>query len=232
MKEEIYTIGVVIADSDEYTHIPKQLGNDAKSKNIFGLTAHTALLECKSGKVRVITICSGIGKVNAAVATVLIANECDIIINTGLSGGFKGVNKYDLVIGTKFVEHDFDLTAIGYKLGQKPMQDGIIMSDETLNCDIVKKYPTVKTGVFVTGDSFISSGEKHDILEEVFDPIACDMESAAVAAVANRFGKRFVSIRMISDGADDIAATSYVDTLNGDRSNGWCRLTFDWIKSL
>ena len=84
----------------------------------------------------------------------------------------------------------------------------------------------------VSGSVFISSKEKHDFLKENFNPIACDMESAAVGYVANRFDIPFVSIRMVSDGADDDSAATYTDTLGCDVADCWVKLTFDWIKSL
>lgn len=232
MENELFTVGIVIADKDEYVHIDKYIGKDATSFELQGLIGHTADIEANGHKIRVRTVCSGIGKVNAAIAATLLADGCDLLINAGLSGGFGDAKKYDVVLGTEFFEHDFDLTAIGYKLSQKPGASEPLISAHELNEDILKKFPFVKKGVFVTGDSFISSKEKHDFLKESFDPIACDMESAAVALVAQRFDIPFVSVRMVSDGADDDSAATYTDTLGCDVADRWVKLTFDWIKSL
>lgn len=232
MEEKILRVGLVIADKDEYVHIENALGGKAKSRSIHGLKGHIAIIDGEHCAVELKSICCGIGKVNAAVGTALLAEECDILINAGLSGGFGNVGKYDIVVGTEFVEHDFDLTGIGYKLSQKPGQTGRLKADETLNDSIKERYPKVKFGVFATGDSFVNSGAKHDLIEKEFRPIACDMESAACAYTANLFGVPFVSIRMISDGADDNSADTYSDTLKCDRADGWFRLTLDWIRSL
>lgn len=232
MEEQLYTVGIVIADKDEYVHVMKELGTDAVTCGICGLIGHTAVLHANGHDIRVRTVCSGIGKVNAAVAATLLADGCDLLINAGLSGGFDGTKKYDIVVGTSFAEHDFDLTAIGYKLSQKPGQTRQIVSARELNNDIIKKYPFVKQGAFVTGDSFVSSKEKHDFLTETFNPIACDMESAAVGRVAEVYDIPFVSVRMVSDGADDSSAEAYTDTLGCDAADRWAKVVFDWIRSL
>ena len=229
---DLKKLGLVIADSDEYVHIEKALGECLAPCDVCGLMGHKAVLLTKNGEVELRIICSGIGKVNAAIAATLIVNECDVIVNAGLSGGFGDVKKYDLVVGTLFYEHDFDLTAIGYKPSQKPGQTEILSADNALVDDIVAKFPFVKAGAFVTGDSFICDKNKHDALSQLFNPVACDMESAAVAEVAKRFNKPFVSIRMVSDGADDNSAETYTDTLHCNRADGWFNLLIDWIKSL
>lgn len=232
MENELFTVGIVIADKDEYVHIDKFIGKDASAFEIQGIFGHTADIKANGHDIRVRTVCSGIGKVNAAVAATLLADGCDLLISAGLSGGFGDAKKHDIVLGTKFYEHDFDLTAIGYKPAQKPGDNEPIEAARELNDDILKKFPFVKSGVFVTGDSFVSSKEKHDFLKDAFNPVACDMESAAVGYVAQRFDIPFVSVRMVSDGADDDSAATYTDTLGCDVADRWVKLTFDWIRSL
>lgn len=229
---DIRRIGIIIADSDEYVHIESALKEWLVPDCVNGLKGHTATVPTKGGSVKIYTVCSGIGKVNAAIAASLIADRCDVIVNAGLSGGFQNAKKYDLVVGTEFYEHDFDLTAIGYKPSQKPGQTAVLTSNDELVNDLISKFPFVKKGVFVTGDSFICDKERHDALSELFNPIACDMESAAVAEVAHRFAKPYLSLRMVSDGADEDSADTYTDTLHCDRADGWFNLLIDWIKSL
>ncbi len=232
MEEQLYTVGIVIADKDEYVHVMKELGTDAVACDICGLIGHTAVLHANGHDIRVRTVCSGIGKVNAAVAATLLADGCDLLINAGLSGGFNGTKKYDIVLGTSFVEHDFDLTAIGYKLAEKPGQTEKLVSAKELNDDLCRKYPFIKQGVFITGDTFVSSKEQHDFLSKTFDPIACDMESAAVGRVAEIFDIPYVSVRMVSDGADDDSAETYTDTLGCDTADRWAKAVFGWLRSL
>lgn len=232
MAEQLFTVGIVIADKDEYVHVIKELGDDAAACDVMGLIGHTSVLRANGHDIRVRTVCSGIGKVFSAVAATLLAEGCDLLINAGLSGGFGEAGRYDIVLGTSFIEHDFDLTPIGYKKAQKPGSNKPVVSARELNDDIIKKFPFVKQGVFVTGDCFVSSKEQHDFLATEFDPIACDMESASVGYVAQVYDIPYVSIRMISDGANEGEAESYTDTLNCDVADRWAKITFDWIRSL
>lgn len=232
MENQYFTVGLVIADKDEYVHLEKFLEPDAAAVSIQGLVGHTFTVKGKTQNIRVRTICTGIGKVNATVGATLLAEGSDMLLSAGLSGGFDETSKNDIVLGTRFYEHDFDLTTIGYELSQKSHNDKPIVSACELNSDIVKKFPFVKQGVFVTGDCFISSKEKHDFLKKTFNPIACDMESAAVGYVASVFDLPFVSLRMVSDGANDDSAKAYADTLGCDTADLWLKIVFDWIKSL
>ncbi len=232
MKNNTLNVGLVIADIDEYRHLDKYMGADAKIENVASLLGHTFTVVGEKTNITVQAVCSGIGKVNAASASALLADKCDLLINAGLSGSFGTAKKYELVLGTNFIEHDFDLTPIGYEKSVKPGGEGILLADNGYNADILAKFPFVKSGPFVTGDMFVCTKELHDELENRFSPVACDMESAAVAHSAKLFGKPFVSIRMISDGADDDSADTYTNTLNCDKSDGWAAFVFDWLKTL
>lgn len=232
MSKKTIVVGLIIADKDEYIHIENAFSNQLKCLDFYGLKAHEIIIEGQYSNIVLKSVCCGIGKVNAAVATSLLAKDCDILINAGLSGGFGDAKKYDIVVGTEFVEHDFDLTGIGYKLSQKPGQNLLLKSDEHLNMSIKELFPFVKFGLFATGDSFVSTADKHEFLSKEFSPIACDMESAAFAWAATLCSVPFVSIRMVSDGADDNSPDSYSDTLKCEKSDGWFIVTLNWIKSL
>ena len=88
MENELFTVGIVIADKDEYVHIVKFIGKVASAFEIKGIFGHTADIKANGHDIRVRTVCSGIGKVNAAVAATLLADGCDMLISAGLSGGF------------------------------------------------------------------------------------------------------------------------------------------------
>jgi adenosylhomocysteine nucleosidase len=64
-------------------------------------------------------------------------------------------------------------------------------------------------GRIVSGEAFISSNEvKNDILAK-FSPYAVDMESSAIGHCAFLNKTPFVSVRCISDNADDDGAMSF-----------------------
>ena len=102
--KEIFKVGLVIADIDEYVHIEEMFSDRLERRNIASLYGHIFNIETATKTIEVHSVCSGIGKVNAASAGALLAKDCDLIISAGLSGGFSDAGKLDLVVGTKFIE--------------------------------------------------------------------------------------------------------------------------------
>ena len=119
-------IGIIVADDGELAPFVEKLEN-ADNIGYFGRSCYTF----EVGGNTVILTHSGIGKVNAAAAAMFLHfNGCDTIFNYGYSGGISGVSKGSIVIADKFLEHDFDLVCLGYKLCQKPGQEYIYSADE------------------------------------------------------------------------------------------------------
>lgn len=198
-------IGVVAADDGEYKPF-----YEAVSGAVSADTPFKGAFRFSCGKSEVLALLCGIGKVNAAAGTMyLIDSGCDCILNFGLSGGLKGVGPGDFIAPDSFLEHDFDLTPLGYKPCEKPGQAYIYYADKQLT-DIFCNTGFVKqTGTAVCGDRFISDKESRNYLINTFSATSCDMETAAIASVCHMSNIPFASLRRISDGADDNAADSY-----------------------
>lgn len=201
-------IGLVIADDAEFApvlQISDELGGEKFTRH-----GREYCRFFKNG-VEFVAIWCKVGKVNAAAMTAaLICEEKpECIINFGLSGAVSGVFKNELVLGTKFIEHDFDLTPLGYELGQKPQEKYIFESDPELNNAILNADDSICKGVCVTGDIFITTKEKRDTVVSKFGANCCDMETAAIASVCYDFKLPFASLRYMSDDADDAAITTY-----------------------
>lgn len=202
-------IGLVIADDAEFAPILEK--SRAYSGKEFNLCGDKALsFETFKGNKIVAVLC-GTGKVNAAgaTATLICKEKPDCIINFGLSGAIKDVYKNDIVIGTHFVEHDFDLTPLGYELGVKPQPKYIYEPDKDLFDRFVAKFSFLKPANCVTGDMFVGTKERKDYIIEKFGGGCCDMESAAIASVCYKMEVPFLSFRKISDDADESAKVSY-----------------------
>ena len=77
---------------------------------------------------------SGIGKVNAALAAqALLHHGVDAIIFTGVAGGVQpGLEPGALVFSTSAVQHDVDVTALGYEPGEIPGTGRFFAADEEL----------------------------------------------------------------------------------------------------
>ncbi len=200
-------IGIVIADSDEFLPLENKMDKlSGKEITVAGRKAYNF----KIGSADITAVLCGIGKVNAAVAaTVLADSGADILLNCGLSGGISGVKRGDICIPDRFLEHDFDLSGLGYKRCEKPSQEYIYTADKAL-VDILKKIiPSARIGTAVSGDCFVSDAELRLTLKNEFSATSCDMETAAIAYVAYSYGIRFASVRKISDDAGNDAADSY-----------------------
>ncbi len=207
--EEVKTIGVVIADDEEYAPLMEYVEKySGKEFSFYNRKGHE--FELEGGKIKVRFILSGIGKINAALAAhKLISDGADVILNAGLSGGISGISRGEIMVGKTFMEHDFDLRCFGYKLGEKPGQKSIYEASKKLNRIVMNKYKGIKCGPVVTGDSFVSDSVLRDILKNEFGAMSCDMETAAIAYICDESKIPFMSIRKISDDAGDDANSSY-----------------------
>lgn len=226
-------IAVIVADDAEYAPIEKYIVDlGAERHDMFTRLGHRYELCKEDKKIVVNTVLCGIGMVNAAAATMYyIAQGCEIVLSLGMSGGLSVVHRGDVVVGTKFIEHDFDLTGLGYKPAEKPLQDYIYDGDSFLAEAYQSAHPHVKSGVMVSGDSFVCANEDRNFMVNTWNSVACDMETAAEAYVCSLSGTRFLAVRKISDSACDDAINEYSETLNNDEF-AWSDEALNWIKTL
>jgi adenosylhomocysteine nucleosidase len=171
-----------------------------------------------NGKEVVVVRC-GIGKVNGAVCTQILADlyHVDAVINTGVAGSLRNeIDIADIVLSTDTQQHDVDATGFGYGLGVIPrMERSIFEADKQLIkvakavCAEVIPSIGVHTGRIVSGDQFISDSGKKDWLVKNFDGYCTEMEGAAIAQAAHLNKIPFLIIRAISDKADHSAEMSY-----------------------
>jgi len=221
-------IGIVIADDMEYAPFFKMCGTD---KSYFGRAGHTFSFEKGDKQIEVRSVYCGIGKVNAAAAAMHLIDEgYGILMNAGLSGGISGVARGELVIGSRFLEHDFDLTPLGIEKGVKPGQDYIYEADAAL-VEFFSAFLGVKSGTMVTGDCFVSDSLLKAELIEKYSASACDMETAAIASVCHIAGVPFFSVRRISDDADDSASSAYRE-MNENENFDLAELLLRGIKAM
>ncbi len=200
-------IAIIVADVDEYKPLALRIEKgEYEEYSFLGRKGH----KFNVGNATVYSLLCGIGMVNAAAAAAHFKTiGCDVILNYGLSGGISGIKRGELTVATQFVEHDFDLSGIGYKLCEKPNQEYVYNSDIRLNTLMDKFLNGVKKGTAVSGDSFICDQSLRDRLKENFNAMSCDMETAAIAYVCNFGNIPFLSLRRISDDAGDSATERY-----------------------
>ena len=171
-----------------------------------------------NGKEVVIVKC-GVGKVNAAVCTQILADKFDVeaVINTGVAGSLKNeINIGDIVVSSDAVQHDMDATGFGYAMGVIPRMPVSVFKADRKLIDAAKaacSEAVPEIGVFegrvVSGDQFITDKDTKKRLVETFEAYCTEMEGAAIAQAAYLNNIPFLVIRAISDKADDSASMDY-----------------------
>ncbi len=232
MQKEI-SIGIVIADEGEYELLNKLQGIALKEN--FGSFYKENEFSLTNGEKKIVvnTVFSKNGKVNAAAAAMyLVCNKhAQILFNFGYSGGVFGVSRGETVIGVSFLEHDFDLTCLGYKMCEKPGQSYIYKADKRLINAAENTKDIIRLCNFASGDRFVSDKNFKKFLSDEFHINCCDMESAAIAAVADICNIPFCSIRTVSDNADETAKDDYRE-LNIKAEDNMAEITLKTIKNL
>lgn len=208
----IKNVGIVFADGMEYSPFlafaKEKAGKEFKLR---GNDAVTFTIE-EDGRILEITgVKCGIGKVNAGSATAFLISDkkADFILNAGLSGAVHSLKREDMVAAETYVECDYDLSAIGYGLGVKPDgQNYILKSDEKL-LSYALESKGVKKARTGTGDIFLTDSVKKKLFYDTFGVEAFDMETAAIASVCDKCNIPVLSLRKISDDADDCSVEDY-----------------------
>lgn len=207
------TIGIIAAMAEELEILLKDLTLEEKVEKA-NMTFHKGTLYGKD----VVAVVCGIGKVNSAICTQILASEykIDKAINVGVAGGIgKEIYPGDIVVAENLVQHDMDTTAFGDKMGQIPRLDTFDFKCDKEMVDLAKKaceeIPELNSfiGRIASGDQFIANIEKIQWLEEEFGAISCEMEGASIAQVCYLNSIPFVVIRSISDNANNGAHMDY-----------------------
>ncbi|MBR1599576.1 MAG: 5'-methylthioadenosine/adenosylhomocysteine nucleosidase [Lachnospiraceae bacterium] len=207
-------LGIIGAMDEEVAKIKEQMDD-------VNVTAMAAM-DFYEGSIHgypVVVVRSGIGKVNAAMCTQILAvkYKADAIINTGIAGSLDArIDIGDIVLSTDTLEHDMDAVAFGYPVGQIPRMDTLsFTADDDLRklarevCQNVNPDISVFEGRVVSGDQFISDKDKKNWLVETFKGSCTEMEGAAIGHAAYLNNIPFLIIRAISDKADDSASVDY-----------------------
>jgi adenosylhomocysteine nucleosidase len=175
--------------------------------------------------VPLVAVEAGIGKVNAAMVTSLLADRfgCAGLVFAGVAGGLApSAQVGDVVIATSAIQHDYGAIVAdrlvryqpgafplpgtdqthGYRLHQT-LHDRLIALADTLSLPPVSQRggarPTIHLGAILTGDQFLNCPVTRDRLHGQTGALAVEMEGAAMAQVAERFGLPWAVIRIVSD---------------------------------
>jgi adenosylhomocysteine nucleosidase len=181
--------------------------------------ARMTFCEGKLNGMDVVIARCGIGKVSAALCVQAMVDLYGVthIMNTGVAGSLDArIDIADLVVATDAVEHDMDVTPLGYERGQVPGMDCLAYQADRRLAEGIKQAaakaaPDVRVyeGRVVSGDQFVASAQVKADLKAGFDGMCCEMEGASIAHACHVNGVPFAIVRAISDKADGSADMAY-----------------------
>ncbi|MCI3921497.1 5'-methylthioadenosine/adenosylhomocysteine nucleosidase [Paenibacillus sp. TRM 82003] len=209
------TIGLIGAMNEEVEHFLQRMEN-AKETVKAGIVFREGVWHGK----RVIVCKCGVGKVNAAVCTQILIDtfQVDAVLFTGVAGALHPeLSIGDIVVSTDCMQHDMDVTALGFAQGVIPYADDSVFPAEP---SLVEKalaageelYPGLtRTGRILSGDQFVANREKVAALHRELEGVCVEMEGSAVAQACHLNRIPFVILRSMSDKADGSAEVNFTE---------------------
>ena len=224
------SIAVVTAIPQEFELLAVWMGGDAAGR-------HHPMRGVIDGVSIAMTTC-GIGKVNAASAATQLIERFSprTLVFSGVAGGLDpSLGIGDVVIGAKAIQHDAGVLGpdglepyqAGHipffnptdRLGFEPSPSLLARCRDRLEGFSLEPFSDgrdtrIVFGTILTGDQYLASDAERERLRRRFGGHAVDMESAAVAQVADQRGLDHLVIRSLSDlaGADsDHEFTRFLD---------------------
>lgn len=176
---------------------------------------------------------SGIGKVNAGIGAYRLIKEfgCTDIISFGCAGGLSpDVEIGDVIVGDRYVYND---VWCGVPNERDQVQGlPLFFPSNYRRWNFLKDY---RHGLISTGDFFIEdSSVATIILQDLYpecNPLAVDMESAAIGQVCFSLGAGFTSVRVISDNPLT-GKCAYRDFWEKERKEVFKELKLKFLKEL
>ena len=203
-------IGIIVAMRKELDLLLPLL-QDSEESRMSGFEFYCG----KMGRHDVMLMQCGIGKVNAAMGTLMLVNNFtpNYVINTGVAGGADTkVNVMDVVAGARVAYHDVwcgPESVLGQVQGLPLYFEGAKRL-----IDLVPERDHIHKGLICSGDQFIDTIEAVNRIKGNFpDALAVDMESGAIAQVCHLNKVPFLALRVISDspGASHDNTKQYLD---------------------
>ncbi len=210
------TIGLIVAMDKEFEAIAKAwLSKTPTSRSEKVINGCRIIRLYPSEMDEVVLLRSGIGKVNAAMATMmLIEDGVNCIISSGVAGGADPtLTVGKVIVGTACLYHD---VYCGQDFSKGMVQgEGLLLyrtDDGLLELASVLPIENKVMGQIATGDQFVDTKQAMGrILDDFPDVKAVDMESCAIAHICQKNNIPFISFRMLSDVVLNPSTLSYKD---------------------
>jgi adenosylhomocysteine nucleosidase len=217
------TVGLLCAIPEELAHLRVLLA-DARTSELAGVQFDEGTLDGHP----VVLAGAGMGKVNAAVVTTLLAerHHCRVVVLSGVAGGLDpSLHIGDVVIADRVIQHDVGriendalqryqaghvsfinpTDALGYSMDAgllatiRRTLDGLALPALPRAAGGRDRPPRIAYGTILTGDQYVHCEATRQRLAGELDGLAVEMEGGAVAQVCENFGVPWVVIRALSD---------------------------------
>ena len=220
------TIGLICAIPQELTHLRAMLDDSHRT-----YAANAVFLSGGIDGHDVVLAGSGMGKVNAALITTLLADRfgCRAIVFSGVAGGLDPrLTIGDIVVADLVIQHDAgvleDERVRTYQPGYAPVINPTerlgYPTDPELLARVKERLADIDVpnqivyGTVLSGDQYLNCETTRDRLLTELGGQAIEMEGGAVAQVCEAFGIPWLVIRALSDLAGRSALfdfTAFVD---------------------
>lgn len=204
-------IGLICAIPQELAHLRAAL-IDAHSEEV----AHTVFETGTVDGHDVVLVGSGMGKVNAALVTTLLADRfgCRTVVFSGVAGGLDpALSIGDVVIADHVIQHDAGMLEEqrlrAYQPGHVPIINPTdrlgYRVDPELLVSVKERLAGISVpgqivyGTVLSGDQYLNCETTRDRLQRELGGQAIEMEGGAVAQVCEAFGIPWLVIRALSD---------------------------------
>lgn len=155
---------------------------------------------------------SGVGKVLAGsgtMAAIMSHPDIDAFINVGIGGSLDATKAplMTAVLGSKFVQHDYDTSAFGDPYGylwgpNRVFIEADLKLNELLQGSCRDLGVAFTVAPIASGDKFMVLDADKKVVQERFGALMIDMETAAFAELAYVNEKPFACLRIVSDAVD------------------------------
>ena len=207
-------IGIITAMAGETTPLYQKMGKATGEINVAGVTISKFDIDGNE----IFLVRSGVGEIRAAMTFQLLVDrfDVDVVLNFGFVGSLD--NRFDvgdIVLAEKIVHYQFDTSAIdNVPAGQYDGNDSIYFTADKALIEKVQgalqnKLPEV---IVASGDKFVASKEDKEYLRTLGAQI-CEMECAGLVIASLRNNVPLLSIKVISDKADESADISFAEVV-------------------
>ena len=207
-------IGIITAMAGETTPLYQKMGKATGEINVAGVTISKFDIDGNE----IFLVRSGVGEIRAAMTFQLLVDrfDVDVVLNFGFVGSLD--NRFDvgdIVLAEKIVHYQFDTSAIdNVPAGQYDGNDSIYFTSDKALIEKVQgalqnKLPEV---IVASGDKFVASKEDKEYLRTLGAQI-CEMECAGLVIASLRNNVPLLSIKVISDKADESADISFAEVV-------------------